>query len=160
MNIQNLKAQQGFTLIELMIVVAIIGILAAVAIPAYQDYTVRAKLSEAFVLVEPAQLAVAETAQSMGGLTNITTTNNGYTWTGNSKVVSGIAIAASTGIITVTLASGITPAVDGGLLTFTPTDSGVVAGGNPTGQLSWTCSGAVGTPIIPAKYLPQNCRPS
>ena len=66
------RMQQGFTLIELMIVVAIIGILAAVALPAYQDYTTRAKVSEVIVMASPAKLAVAETASSLGSLASVT----------------------------------------------------------------------------------------
>ena len=90
--------QKGFTLIELMIVVAIIGILAAIALPAYQDYTVRAKVSEGLVLAEAAKLAVAETQQANG----ILAANNaaaGYTFTAT-KYVTGITIA--NGVITVT----------------------------------------------------------
>ncbi|HET9208221.1 MAG TPA: pilin, partial [Burkholderiaceae bacterium] len=66
------RVQQGFTLIELMIVVAIIGILAAVALPAYQDYTTRAKVSEVIVMASPAKLAVAESASSLGSLALVT----------------------------------------------------------------------------------------
>ena len=63
---QNTRKQKGFTLIELMIVIAIIGILAAIALPAYQDYTIRTKVSEGLSLAAAAKLAVAETAQSQG----------------------------------------------------------------------------------------------
>ena len=83
--------QKGFTLIELMIVVAIIGILAAIAIPAYQDYTARAKMSEVIVQAAPAKLAVAETASSLGGLTNVTSINTGYAFPGATTYVSGVA---------------------------------------------------------------------
>lgn len=71
--------QQGFTLIELMIVIAIIGILAAVALPAYQDYTIRAQMSECVNLTQPIRTAVAETAQSLGGLGEVDSDNIGAT---------------------------------------------------------------------------------
>jgi type IV pilus assembly protein PilA len=80
------RVQQGFTLIELMIVVAIIGILAAVAaLPAYQDYTTRSKMSEVMLMAAPAKLAVSETASSLGTLASVTASNSGYAFPGATK---------------------------------------------------------------------------
>ncbi len=137
------RVQQGFTLIELMIVVAIIGILAAVALPAYQDYTTRAKVSEVILMAAPAKLAVAETSSSLGGLASVTNTNNGYSFPGATKYVSNVAISATLGIVTVT--STVPNAT--GALTLTPLDKGA-------GQLQWTCTSA-----IASKFLPSECRP-
>jgi len=143
-NITLQKQQQGFTLIELMIVVAIIGILAAVAIPAYQDYTTRSKMSEVLVMTEPAKLAVAETASSLGGLANVTATNSGYTFPGATDYVSGVAITDATGVVT---ATSTIPTATGDIV-LTPTDVG-------SGQLKWKCSSAINN-----KFLPANCRAS
>lgn len=136
------KAQAGFTLIELMIVVAIIGILAAVALPAYQDYTTRAKMSEVLVMGEPAKLAVAETSSSLGGLAQVTAANSGYTFPGATKYVSGVAITDTTGVVTIT--STVPGAT--GTVTLTPADVG-------SGQLRWTCASSIN-----AKFLPAECR--
>jgi type IV pilus assembly protein PilA len=134
--------QKGFTLIELMIVVAIIGILAAVALPAYQDYTTRAKVSEVVLMSAPAKLAVAETASSLGGLASVTATNSGYSFPGATKYVSGVAITDATGVVTVT--SSVTGAA--GTIVLTPTDKG-------SGQLQWKC-----TTTIATKFVPADCR--
>ncbi len=143
------KIQQGFTLIELMIVVAIIGILAAIALPAYQDYTTRAKVSEVVVMAAPAKLAVSETVSSVGSLASVTATNHGYTFPGATKYVSGITVAATTGIVT---ATSIVPKATGDIV-LTPTEV-KDAGGAVTGQLTWKCSTTIAT-----KYVPAECRP-
>ncbi len=137
------RVQQGFTLIELMIVVAIIGILAAVALPAYQDYTTRSKVSEVLLMAAPAKLAVSETSSSVGGLASVTAAGSGYVFPGATKYVSGVAITDATGVVTVT--STVPSAA--GTIVLTPTDVG-------SGQLKWVCSSA-----ISPKYLPAECRP-
>ena len=85
-----------------MIVVAIIGILAAVALPAYRDYTTRAKISEAVIMASPAKLAVSETASSLGDLALVTVANSGYVFPGATKYVSNVVITPATGVVTVT----------------------------------------------------------
>ena len=140
--------QKGFTLIELMIVVAIIGILAAVALPAYQDYSTRAKVSEVVLMAAPAKLAVAETTSSVGNLASVTASNTGYQFPGLTKYVSNVVITDATGVVTVT--SSVTNA--SGVIAFVPTNVGT-----STGQLTWSCKTAATT--IAAKYLPSECRP-
>lgn len=115
------KVQQGFTLIELMIVVAIIGILAAVAIPQYQDYTIKAKIANALTAVDSLKTAVALCAQEAGGvLTSCDGGSNGIatTLTATKEVASS---TVTDGVIVATLATGIGTGVDGATITFTPT---------------------------------------
>ncbi len=103
------KVQQGFTLIELMIVVAIIGILAAIAIPAYQDYTIRAKVTEGLNLADSAKTAVAESFQSGGRRASKPPRHPGTAAFSPTKYVSNITVALATGVITVTYATAAIP---------------------------------------------------
>jgi type IV pilus assembly protein PilA len=134
------RAQQGFTLIELMIVVAIIGILAAVALPAYQDYTVRAKVTELMLAGSQGKTAVAEFFQVNGALPAAASLTIATQSTTN---VASVAQAA--GVITVTGQAAIT-GISGGTITLSPSDAG-------GGVLNWVCSGS-----IAAKYRPSSCK--
>jgi len=140
------RVQKGFTLIELMIVVAIVGILAAVAIPAYQDYTVRSRVAEGLALAASAKVAVAENAS------NGTALDQGYVAPAATANITSVAVNNANGEITVTT----TAKAGGGTIIMIPTAGGaaLVSGTPPTDRIAWDCK----TGTLAAKYRPAECR--
>jgi len=149
-NITNMRqAQQGFTLIELMIVVAIIGILAAIAIPAYQDYINRAKVTEIATAADACKTSVAEYFQTLGALpasTSVAGCANNTT-----QYISALTVTSG-GVIKITpetTKAGSLPASEASLIfELAPTSNGADK------PLVWKCTGSTMT----KKYLPANCR--
>ena len=141
------QMQKGFTLIELMIVVAIIGILAAVALPAYQDYTVRARVSEGLSLASAAKTSVAENAAAGNA-----SLSAGWSAPGSTNNVSSVTVDGTNGSITITYTS----AAGNGTIIMVPNAGGaaIAAGTPPTSAITWTCN----TGTLDAKYRPSNCR--
>jgi type IV pilus assembly protein PilA len=161
------KAQKGFTLIELMIVIAIIGILAAIAIPQYQDYVTRSKVTEGLNLAAAAKTAVAETFQAKGSLPSGGNASYGLPSAASivGTYVSSVSVAGGTaqgtgGVITITYG----PAdahLSGKSLTLVPiTNVGGVAWecGYGTVTVNGITQGPNAGTTVPNKYLPQNCR--
>lgn len=156
------QVQKGFTLIELMIVIAIVGILAAIALPAYQDYTVRAKMSEPVAVLAEAKTTIAEFYAANGYLPE-DAAESGINTNPNTDIVASLyyssAVTAGLPLITVGLKADVLP--DG--TTASDNDvgfslSGVTTSGN---RLIWNCKRSVYTGVsgeVAAKYLPANCR--
>ena len=176
-----MNAQKGFTLIELMIVIAIIGILAAVAIPAYQDYTVRAKVSELIVAGSSAKSAISEGFQTngMAGVSSAATSvTKGTSAAPVSKYLQSIS-ASNTGVITLTTTSDASLPTDarGKTIIMAPyiksTATAVPLANGLSGSVQWSCMSSTttqatargfttgaptGATALPAKYAPSECR--
>jgi type IV pilus assembly protein PilA len=139
------KYQQGFTLIELMIVIAILGILMAIAIPAYQDYAVRAKVSEGINLAGAAKLAVAETWSSRGRLPQ----NNSSAGLPAAASITGPYVSqvsvGTDGLVSITYTAK-EPKISGNILLLSPTTL--------VGSVTWRCKSTT----VQARYLPSECR--
>tara|TARA_R110002110_G_scaffold177902_1_gene382608 strand:- start:49733 stop:50206 length:474 start_codon:yes stop_codon:yes gene_type:complete len=152
------KVQQGFTLIELMIVIAIVGILAAIALPAYQDYTVRAKMSEPMAYLSEAKTTLSEYYATQGVFP--TAAQAGLNTNPNTEIVASIKYNDSDdGIVAVTLKDDVIPGLTGAGIGFSL--SPVTVTGSRSVQ--WVCGSTAseGTDIsqtVPAKYLPSTCR--
>ncbi len=140
------KTQKGFTLIELMITVAIVGILAAVALPAYQDYTIRAQVSEGFSLAGGIQTAESEYYANNGSFADLATLN---ITSPTGKYITGIdATGGTTAAVTVTYGNNANTKITGGTLTLTGVDDG-------NGNIHWKCA-PDGTKIL-TKFVPSSC---
>ena len=140
------QMQKGFTLIELMIVVAIIGILAAIAIPAYQDYVARSQVTEAFTLMDGQKTLVGEACNAIGNCLA-----SGPVTLAAAGKYSSVALADANGLLLATMnaAAPTSTLIQGATVSLAPTIT--------NGAITWACSGTLKTNAALNKYLPKSC---